>query len=981
MSQTRSAPVAVRLHRLLDAQRQDTVREWTDAQLLQRFAATGEEDAFATLLRRHAALVISVCRRVLHNEHDAEDAFQATFLMLARHAGSIRATEALASWLYRVAYRAATRAGLAAARRIRREQSARPEQETQCSPATEAALHELQRVLDEEVNRLPEKYQAPFVLCCLEGKTRGEAARDLGWKEGTVAGRLALARQMLQHRLSRRGITLAAALTVLGLTAPAETVVGAELQRSTIKTALIYAAGQTSGVPAAVACLLKGVCETMLWTKTKVAVILLAALGLVVAGSAAKPQGEIEAKQAAKQAALPAAPKEAEKPKPATSDDKDSVTYGGHVLDAEGKPVVGAKLYALYYTPKALPVPARATSDKDGAFRFSIAKADFDRSTAAEPWGQTTVVAVAEGHGLGLPPFETGRRWDPANQTLLCPKDDAPISGRILDLQGKPIAGVSVVVQGLYWPRKGDLAPCLKAFKEGKIFYPPVRDFLTGFEGPQIGPALAQLFPSIVTGADGRFTIKRIGRERLPALRIEGPTVASREIFVATRPDDSGKPIEVPGSWSQKDGDEVRLVYGASFDHAAAPCKPIVGVVRDKDTGKPIAGAVVTSYMVAGSNFGERTHIRTVADKDGKYRLLGMPKGDGNVIRAAPPEDQPYLMSSARIADSPGLEPVTVDIELKRGVWINGKVTDKTTGKPVFAHYEYVVFEDNPNRKDVPNLSTHSYLYSSPVDGTFRTVGLPGRGLVGARAAGGDRYRMAVGADKLKGKDGLIRTYPHFVFARNFHTLVEVNPARGADGVAVDVVLDPGLTLTGTVLDPDGKPLAGALMSGVDSYGSWGYEPLKPAEFTVLGLEPGESRLLQVFHKEKNLAGSLVIKAEQKERPTIKLVQAATLTGRLVTPEGKPANDGEVISLQAPPMAAPGDAKPDLTVGSFHENRVRPAKDGTFRIDGLVPGLKYNMGVIKGFYLHRLGGDAGGTLILKTGETKKLGDVEVKPFE
>jgi hypothetical protein len=508
-----------------------------------------------------------------------------------------------------------------------------------------------------------------------------------------------------------------------------------------------------------------------------------------------------------------------------------------------------------------------------------------------------------------------------------------------------------------------------------------LREHTFGLEGTWIGHMLGTLFPQTVTGMDGRFTIKGLGRERFVTLHVESPTIVQRDIYVATRP---GGLIEVPSQWNASDKLQTSLVYGVPFDYAAAPCKPIVGVIRNKDTGKPIPGAVVTSFHFPGSNL-VRTELRTVADKDGKYQLNGMPKGEGNVIRAGPPEGTPYLMALHRVDDSPGLEPITVDFNLKRGVWIIGQVKDKETGQPVRATFDYGVFEDNPNRKEVPTWSLDSYTYNNAVDGTFRIVGLPGRGLIGVKAYPPDNhYRMSVGADQIKGlqEDGHFRTFPHLLYSRNFNTLVEVNPAVNADGVSIEVLLHPGLRLTGTILDPDGKPLAGALASGLDSGGSWGYQPLKAAEFTVQGLEKGEPRLLQFFHKKKQLSGSVVIKEGQKDKLTIKLAPSGTLTGRLVNADGKPTIDGELIALLTPPTATPGVPKvADVTTGSFHENRIRPNKDGTFRIEGLIPGLKYKMGLIKGVYLHKLGGEAGEEITIKAGETKKLGDVEVKPFE
>jgi RNA polymerase sigma factor (sigma-70 family) len=207
MSQSQLDRLACRVRELAGAL---VAKDTSDADLLERFTTAGDSAALAALVERHAGLVWSVCARVLPRPEDAEDAFQATFLVLLRKAGSVRKRGAVASWLYGVARRTAVHMRRSAARRARA--AGLPAGREPELPVAAAALRELQVLLDQEVQRLPEMYRAPFVLCVLEGRSRAEAARELGWKEGTVAGRLARARELLQRRLARRGVALAAAL-------------------------------------------------------------------------------------------------------------------------------------------------------------------------------------------------------------------------------------------------------------------------------------------------------------------------------------------------------------------------------------------------------------------------------------------------------------------------------------------------------------------------------------------------------------------------------------------------------------------------------------------------------------------------------------------------------------------------------------------------------------------------------------------------
>jgi len=174
--------------------------ELPDHQLLERFVLHQEESAFAALLQRHGPMVLSVCQSVLHNLHDAEDAFQAAFLLLAQKAGSIHRREAVSGWLYRVAYHLAVRAQADAARR--RVLEKRAVTLLPMDPVLDLSLREVRALLFEEVEGLPEKLRAPLVLCGLEEKSLDETARLLGWARGAVKGRLQRARELLRTRFA-----------------------------------------------------------------------------------------------------------------------------------------------------------------------------------------------------------------------------------------------------------------------------------------------------------------------------------------------------------------------------------------------------------------------------------------------------------------------------------------------------------------------------------------------------------------------------------------------------------------------------------------------------------------------------------------------------------------------------------------------------------------------------------------------------------
>ena len=269
-----------------------------DGELLGRYLADRDEAAFTALIRRHGPMVLGVCRRILRNESDVDDAFQATFLVLVRKAATIKPRGMVGNWLHGVAYQTAVRARALRARQCGREiQMANPPDVSQ--PASENGWAEIAPIIDAELHSLPEKYRIPVLLCDLEGMSRKEAALHLNWPEGTVAGRLARARKLLASRLTRRGVTLTSALLVAALSNRAAlSQLPLPSLQTTIRATILFVAGSSAGVISTfTAELTQGVLTAMFISKLKTAAVAILLLGLIGLGSTMVTQPDASAQQ------------------------------------------------------------------------------------------------------------------------------------------------------------------------------------------------------------------------------------------------------------------------------------------------------------------------------------------------------------------------------------------------------------------------------------------------------------------------------------------------------------------------------------------------------------------------------------------------------------------------------------------------------------------------------------------------------------
>jgi RNA polymerase sigma factor (sigma-70 family) len=750
----------------------------TDRQLLERFAARREEAAFEALVRRHAPLVLAVCRRVLRHEHDAEDAFQATFLVLARKAREVGRQGSVAGWLHRVAYHAAVRARARTAARRERERQAPPRQPADL--LAEVSGRELLEVLDEELQHVSDGCRAPLVLCYLQGRTCDDAARQLGWSVRTLKRRLEQGRNCLRARLARRGLALPAALLALGLTRGAEAGVPTKLTALTVRAAIDAAGTGTITTPAGA--LAEAVLRGMSVTRLKVlgAALLLGALvfGTGVAAHRAQAQRPDAAAPAAA-AADPAAPTQPAAPPAKDGEDAKKPAVGGRVRDADGKPVAGAVVVAyaglefgdlsVQYQAKAL---GEVKTDAEGHFRLPLALA------AGEHVRQVELLAGAKGYGPGWSRVPLAA----ADVQLRLPPEE-PVVGRLIDLQGQPVGKAKLRPRRVLVaaPAGGPKPPApegndatARELRHALALERRSHSFEFRKDSPIKG---CSLWPQpVTTDAEGHFRVDGFGRGQEVDLVVEDDRFAVQEVGVAA-------------------GAKER-----SF--GLVPPQRVSGRVVAADTDKPLAGA---SVLVTAFRDRLGYGVDAVTDADGRYSANAYP-GESYLVTAYPPKGEPYL-TVFRQGDWPkGAVKREVDLKLPRGAIVRGKVVEAGSGKPIVS--AAVAFL--PQRENNPDLprgieTGPDHRAWTGADGTFRIVFPPGRGHLIVTGPSADYTYQTVSEGELQaGKPGGPGRYFHA--ARPLELRVKDDPKE------VKVELRRAVTIKARLAGPDGKPVKGAVV-------------------------------------------------------------------------------------------------------------------------------------------------------------------------
>jgi RNA polymerase sigma factor (sigma-70 family) len=902
-----------------------TVAGLTDRELLHDFTArdnVAAQQAFEAIVQRHGAMVLGVCRRVLRDEHTAEDAFQATFLVLALKAATIRRRDSLGPWLHGVADRVSRRAWALSDRR--REQPLEPASATSWPvEKIEVDTAELREALDEEIGRLPGAYRRAVVLCYLQGKTQEDAARELGWTKGTVSGRLARAKDLLRARLTRRGFA-PSPMMVGSLLALEDTrvAVPASLASAVVRQAVgvLLGRAETLASSGAVVALARQALRGMLVNKLKLAVATLLFVGMIASGAALLGRSAATTKDEFKGSAAGAQRRAASKDNRASSSESpDRIVITGRVLDPDGKPVAGARVAVV-----AAPLPRPQTHDltepernrvlrsarADALGRFHV---DFPRSSIGR-WDVDLVVGAA-GWALGGKLVEPSTTSADLTITL---QPERILRGRFIDLQGQPIAGVSVCV------RQYNLLP-----------------YETGGEAPAWpGP--------VTTDGQGRFALR--GTAPNGAIVLEATSDGHARQMFRIDPEDE--------TWARE----------TAF--ALSPTQVIDVRVNRADDGRPVPAAwvnVVTPPRRMGARPLPVTETTARTDERGLVRITPA-LGDSFWVTASAPASVPYLNQRVTLNWPKGAVRQAVELKLKRGVPVHGTVSEEPSGKPVAGA---LVRYDLTRRADRLYRDFQSSLCEAITtgDGHFQMVVPPSPGHLLVRAATPDYLHVTM--SNLELRTGLLPNrlmYPD--------ALARIDPQPDETAHEVTMRLRRGVTVAGRAIGPDGNPVAKAIAFGrsyvpYNGRGALTFSysnvylsaiTVRDGQFEIPGCDPEKPSVFYFFDRENQLGATVKLagKSARNGPIVVKLQKCGAARVRYKDPQGKPIVG---CQLEGRPRSGlqdyllliitPGetDSTPrDKTMADkeFHTNLdekrlrgLRTDADGRATMVSLIPGATY----------------------------------------
>lgn len=642
-----------------------------------------------------------------------------------------------------------------------------------------------------------------------------------------------------------------------------------------------------------------------------------------------------------------------EKAQPAKSK---KLVYEGTVVDPNKKPVADAKLYFVFHQLGKFPdsnLKPLATTDTSGKFKFDVDPDDYIR-LGLDDWKYAALFAAKEGLGVAWAPslmFEsTGAiqtdlelvaakaSWMlrfGSDKTLELVRDEQPIEGQIINVDGQPVVGALLRVKEVSWNASGTLEDWEKAVKHEKADYYSIRQTVSDQHN---GYQLASVIPPVVTDANGRFTMRGIGNNRIVELIVSGPTIETVIVKCRTR---DGEKVVLPHEFRSRGrsqgmgGIADEVYYPRKFTYIAAHSIPIIGRVTDVETREPIADCLVTAGRTFTFTGSFKSHIVAKTDQDGRFRLEGLPLQEGEFY-IVPPTSTLYVPWGGGVKFDGNRDSVTRDVALRKAVLITGRAIDGRTNKPIPGVVEFLSLAKNSRLDDYKGFAgCGGHQVRTDKDGNYSITAVPGEGVLTFMALDHTRYQRAGVYPKIgtvmsspSSDSGMKQTVPHFLFTADRHWVKDI-VLPDAGPLNLDITLSAGESLSGKLLGKDGKPASDAIFSGAIEHSGW--RPVTKEGFKIEGYYPDKPRDLYFFQRSTNTVAYLKLEGKITEPIQVTLKSAATLKGQIVDQNGAPMTN----------MILSGDTIPaDLGDVSY---RLMTDNDGRFEIRGLVPGQSYSV--------------------------------------
>ena len=701
---------------------------------------------------------------------------------------------------------------------------------------------------------------------------------------------------------------------------------------------------------------------------------------------------------------------------PSTTNEADKVEtnrrFVGSVVDPNGQPASHAKLYMVFYAsqdtglldPSWQPV---ATADDSGKFDFTVN----DSAANYREFKHGTLVAVKDGFGFA---WESSSLFDPTGksqehmrerlkttaqeyrpqlerqlarvgQPLRLSKDDQAISGRIVNIEGRPVVGAKLTLLSVATSENDDLSDWREEAVKSEADYYSAR---TKTARMMNGPQVRSLVKQATTDQQGKFRMPGIGNGRIAELLVEGPGIASEKIFARTEP---GAEIQLKQSKRSPDlGDYT--YYANEFAYIAGPSTAITGIVRDQETKSPLAGVTIKSQSRHGeaiSGWGQ-DFVRAVTDAKGRFVLNGMPIGEDNRIAAIPPlNETAYLPASRRAQTFSPDEPLDLELELPRGVWVAGRVTDKSSGRGLSGWLHYYGHQDNQAAQGSMHVDRREQMVADQ-EGNFKIAVSPGRGFVTFMAHAHQQYPRARSIIK---QDGTRQEVTQRGFAQgtsmipiNSHAIIEINPERREEVVDLNIELDRGNTLMARVVGPDATPVSDFYYTGRVAALNDSWNRSKGGKLELVNYDEAFGRQIYLLSKDRTLAGSVFVHGKQSEEIVIKLQPAGVAKGRLIDSDGVPIAKCRLINWR-PMFSSPREATSKFDAPPLPQNQTHSLSSfyqtdaqGNFEISGLVAGVEYRVLAMQDARMAdaaRQSGPLKKFITVKPGEKVELGDVQI----